>query len=72
MKVPPRHIQAHYRADIEAQLQEMLDNHIIEESSSPWMAPAVKSGDLRLYVYYRELNKCTARNVYSLMKPKIV
>ena len=74
VKVPPRCIPAHYRAEVEAQLQEMLDNHIIEEnSSSPWMAPAVfvkkKSGDLRLCVDYRELNKRTARNVYPLSLP---
>ena len=73
MKAPPRCIPAHYRAEIEAQLQQMLDNHIIKESSSPWMAPTVlvkkKSGELRLCVDYRELNKCTSCNVYPLPLP---
>ena len=53
----------------------MLDNHIIEESTSPWMAPAVfvkkKTGEIWLCVY-RELNKKTTRDAYpSLMKCKI-
>ncbi len=51
-RVPPRRIPAHYRADVERQLHEMLRQGIIEESSSPWMAPAVfvpkKSGDIRI------------------------
>ena len=45
------------------QIQEMLDQGIIRESSSPWMAPAVfvlkKSGELRMCIDYRELNKKT-------------
>ena len=39
VKVPPRRIPAHYRAEVEKQLQDMLEMGIIEESSSPWMAP---------------------------------
>ena len=39
VKVPPRRIAAHYRAEVEKQLQDMLGMGIIEESSSPWMAP---------------------------------
>ena len=73
VKVPPRRIPVYYRAEIKAQLQQMLDNHIIEESSSSWMAPAVfvkkKSGELRLCVDYRELKKRTSRNIYPLPLP---
>ena len=51
----------------------MLASHIIEESSSPWMSPAVfvkkKTGDIRLCIDYRELNKKTTRDAYPLPLP---
>ena len=51
----------------------MLDNNIIEHSSSPLMSPAVfvkkKTGDIRLYVDYRELKKRTTRDAYPLPLP---
>ena len=54
VKVPPRRVPAQYREEVERQIQQMLDLGIIEESSSPWMAPAVfvrkKSGAIRLCV----------------------
>ena len=59
--VPPRRIPGHYKKEIEHQIHDMLQQGIIEESCSPWMAPTVfvrkKSGDIRLCVDYRELNK---------------
>ena len=73
VKVPPRRILAHYREEVEQQINAMLEQGIIEESSSPWMAPAVfvreKSGDLRLCVDYRELNKRTTKDAYPLPLP---
>jgi len=51
----------------------MLDQGIIKESNSPWMAPIVfvrkKTGDFQLCVDYRELNKKTTRNAYPLLLP---
>ena len=48
----------------------MLEQGIIEESCSPWMAPAVfvpkKSGEMHLCIDYRELNKHTVKNTYLL------
>ena len=66
VKVPPRRTPARYRQEVESQLQDMLDRGIIEESSSPWMAPTVfvpkKSGDLRICIDYRALNKLTEKD----------
>ena len=73
VKVPPRRVLANYRVEVEEQLTSMLEKGIIEESSSPWMAPAVyilkKTGDLRMCVDYRELNKKTTKDAYPLPRP---
>jgi len=51
----------------------MLEQGIITESSSPWMAPAVfipkKSGELHICIDYRQLNKQTVRDSYPLPLP---
>ena len=50
IRISARRIPANYQVEVEEQLQQMLAVSIIEESSSPWMAPMVfvrkKSGDL--------------------------
>ena len=73
LKVPPRRVPAEYRAEVEGLLKEMLQEGIIEESSSPWMAPAVyvkkKTGEIRLCVDYRALNKQTTKDAYPLPLP---
>ena len=65
MRVPPRWIPAHYRETVEKQIYQMLEQGVIEESCSPWMAPVVfvpkKSGEICLCIDYRELNKCTVK-----------
>ena len=73
VRVPPRRIPEQYRPEVEEQIKSMLQQGIIEESSSPRMAPAVcvekKSGDIRLCVDYRELNKRTKKDAYPLPLP---
>lgn len=70
VRVPPRRIPAHYRAQVQKMIEKMLEEGIIEESSSPWMAPAVfvpkKSGEPRMCIDYRELNKKTYKDAYPL------
>ena len=48
----------------------MLEQGIIKESCSPWMAPAVfapkKSVEIHLCIDYRKLNKRTVKDAYSL------
>ena len=66
VKIPPRRVPANYRKAVDEQLHAMLEEMgIIEESSSPWMAPAVyvskKSWEIRICVDYRELNKKTIK-----------
>ena len=73
VRVPPRRVPAHYRQEVEQQIHTTLEQGIIEESSSPWMAPAVfvpkKSGELRMCIDYRELNKKTTKDAYPLPLP---
>ena len=41
VRFPPRRAPMHLCADIEQQIQIMLDQGIIEECTSPWAAPLV-------------------------------
>uniref|UniRef100_A0A5S6QP72 RNA-directed DNA polymerase n=1 Tax=Trichuris muris TaxID=70415 RepID=A0A5S6QP72_TRIMR len=73
VRVPPRRLPAHFRQEVEKQLQTMIQNGIIRPSSSPWLAPTVftrkKSGELRICIDYRELNKRTIKDAYPLPLP---
>ena len=73
VRVPSRRIPEQCRSKVEEQIKSMLQQGIIENSCSPWMAPAVyvekKSGDIRLCVYYRELNKKKKKDAYTLPLP---
>ena len=66
----------HYRDEVEAQFQDMLEQGIIEESSSSWMAPVVFVGkklrEIRICVDYRELNKQSSKDAYPLPLPNEV
>ncbi|XP_058740934.1 uncharacterized protein LOC131613264 [Vicia villosa] len=53
-------------AELKSQLGELLDKKFIRPSMSPWGAPVLlvkkKDGSMRLYIYYRQLNKVTIKN----------
>ena len=48
----------------------MLDNKLIQESSSPWVSPVIsvakKNGKKRFCVDYRKLNTVTKKDQYPL------
>ena len=68
-KAPYRMAPAELK-ELKEQLQELLDKGFIKPSVSPWGAPVLfvkkKDGSLRLCIDYRELNKVTIKNKYSL------
>ena len=58
------------RAEIDRQLNEMLETGILAESDSPWSAPVLlvkkANGDQRLVIDYRQLNHVTKDRFQSL------
>lgn len=58
--------------ELKDQLEELLTKHFIRPSVSPWGAQVLlvkkKDGSMRLCIDYRQLNKVTIKNKYSLPK----
>ncbi|KAJ9520727.1 hypothetical protein QJQ45_007586 [Haematococcus lacustris] len=56
--------------ELKQQIQDLLAKGMIEPSSSPYAAPVLfvqkKSGELRMCIDYRQLNKITLRDQYPL------
>ncbi|VDN41092.1 unnamed protein product, partial [Dibothriocephalus latus] len=68
--LPPRRIPFHFRAELDNLVENMLQQGIIQPSSSSWAAPATlvkkKDNSLRLCVDYRRLNSVTVRDSFPL------
>lgn len=66
----PYHYTPTQKDEIEAQVTEMLQNDIIQHSSSPFASPILlvkkKDGSWRFCVDYRHLNAITVKNKYPL------
>lgn len=58
------------KAEVEAQIKELLAKGLIEPSSSPFGAPVIfvpkPDGSLRMCIDYRALNRITVKNKYPL------
>lgn len=79
-KTNPLHIKQYkipftHRNDVEKEVDKLLKNEIIEESSSPWNAPillvpkkldASNEKKMRLVIDYRKLNNITKSDTYPL------
>lgn len=67
---PPYRLTPAKKAIMEAELEKMLNDGIIEECESPWAAPALlvpkKDGTFRFCVDYRKLNAKTKVDSYPL------
>ncbi|XP_077277424.1 uncharacterized protein LOC143905721 isoform X1 [Temnothorax americanus] len=70
IKQVPRRIPLHLRTEVNKILEEMKDQKVIEESSSPWVSPVVlvkkKDGSIRFCVDYRRVNAVTKKDSFPL------
>ncbi|XP_064210733.1 uncharacterized protein LOC135265308 [Tribolium castaneum] len=71
----PYRVPFHRKEILDKEIQTLLDNDIIQESSSPWSAPVIllekkrhpgEDPEFRLCIDYRELNKITKPDFFPL------
>ena len=70
IRLPPYRIPHAYRDTVKTEIEEMLEQGLIEPSSSEWSAPVVlvkkKDGSMRLCVDYRRLNGVSEADAYPM------
>lgn len=68
--VPPRRLSFAEKLEVNEIIKDLLARRIIQVSNSPYASPIVlvrkKSGETRMCVDYRPLNKLTIRDNYPL------
>jgi hypothetical protein len=66
----PRRVPMHLQKEAKEQVEKLLQNGLIEPSTSPWASPVVlvkkKDGSWRHCIDYRALNNVTKKDAYSL------
>lgn len=70
IKQAPRRIPLQMWEEVNRIIEDMKEQGVIEESSSPWVSPVVlvrkKDGTIRFCVDYRKLNAVTKKDSYPL------
>ncbi|XP_070043587.1 uncharacterized protein [Nicotiana tomentosiformis] len=70
ISITPYHMAPKELKDLKEQLEELLAKGFIRPSVSPWGAPILfvkkKDGTIRMRIDYRQLNKVTIKNKYTL------
>jgi len=70
IRQPMRRVPYHQQKEVDRQIQTMLENDVIQESTSPWSSGIVlvekKDGTRRFCIDYRRLNHVTIKDAYPL------
>ena len=69
-----RRVSPAVQQNIDAEIQEMLDNGICRGSESPWSSPVIlvtkKDGGTRFVIDFRGLNSVTVKDAYPIPNPR--
>ena len=70
VRLPPRRIPIHLQAEVDAEINKMIESKVIRPSKSPWASCIVNvrkpDGSLRVCQDYRRLNALTVKDSYPL------